>query len=273
MRYGCCVNMVSKSPDLSGVDVIGTLKKTGFDYAELSLTHLNALSRDEKLRLFNELQHHELPAEASNNFFPSHIPLTGDKVNYNAILHYLDRCFEAALYFGIKIIVFGSGGARMVPGGFPLEKAWEQLVLVLQKIEPYARESRIKIAIEPLRKQECNIINTYQEACRLAAMVGKPSIGCLADSFHLSEENEPEEHIVMGREYLSHVHLAYPLGRIFPKSAHQKVMLPFMEALVGSDYQGRVSIEAFSDELAHDGAHALKLLKRIESDCLEKLNI
>jgi D-psicose/D-tagatose/L-ribulose 3-epimerase len=272
MRYGCCVNMVSKASDLSGLDVIATLKKTGFDYAELSLTHLNLLSSEEKVRLYNELQLHGLPAEASNNFFPAQVHLTGDRVNFSTILHYLDKCFETALFFGIKTIVFGSGGARMVPAGFPMEKALDQLAMVLLKIEPYARESRIKIAIEPLRKKECNIINTYKEACQLAAMVSKPSIGCLADSFHLYEENEPAENITHGSDYLSHVHIAYPVGRIFPQVSHFDEMSGFMQSLVSSHYKSRVSIEAFSDNLENDALEALKLLRGIERECSQKLN-
>jgi len=39
MRYGCCVNMVTQTPDVSGVDIVPVLKEIGFDFAELSLAH------------------------------------------------------------------------------------------------------------------------------------------------------------------------------------------------------------------------------------------
>lgn len=263
MRYGCCVNMISDRPQLGGADVVEKIKKAGFDYAELSLTHLNMLEPG-KLKILRDLLHYySLPAESSNNFFPPEISLTGNKVDYKIICRYIDKCFETALFFGFKTIVFGSGGARMVPKDFPPEKAWEQLVDLLNRIVPYARQCQIKIAIEPLRKQECNIINTYEEACSLAQMVNSPEIGCLADSFHLHEENEPTRNIVAGKKHLSHVHVSFPVGRIFPLATHRSEMERFIAALAESNYDQRVSIEAFTSDFEHDAPISLSLLKSL----------
>ena len=43
LRYGCCVNMITQTENVSGIDVVPVLKDLGFDYADLSLSHLCAL--------------------------------------------------------------------------------------------------------------------------------------------------------------------------------------------------------------------------------------
>jgi hypothetical protein len=34
LRYGCCVNMITHTENVSGIDVIPVLKELGFDYAD-----------------------------------------------------------------------------------------------------------------------------------------------------------------------------------------------------------------------------------------------
>ena len=40
MRYGCCLNMVAKGEDKTGIEWIETLAEMGFDYAELQLAEI-----------------------------------------------------------------------------------------------------------------------------------------------------------------------------------------------------------------------------------------
>lgn len=43
MRFGCCLNMIAKGPDGTGIEYIEALAKAGFDYAELPLAEMMAL--------------------------------------------------------------------------------------------------------------------------------------------------------------------------------------------------------------------------------------
>ena len=52
--------------------------------------------------------------------------------------------------------MFGSGGARRVPEGFPKEDAFEQFVEFGKRIAPEARAHGLTIAIEPLCRDETN---------------------------------------------------------------------------------------------------------------------
>lgn len=264
MRYGCCVNMVTKMPDGSGIDIVPKLKEIGFDYAELSLTHLCMMDEGHFSRAKKELLGFGLPFETSNNFFPPTIPLTGASAQITIIKNYLEKTFVRASELGIKTIVFGSGDARTVPENLAYPEAIEQLVEILRLINSFAIRYNIFIAIEPLRKQECNIINTYHEALVLANKADCPNVNCLLDIFHLEEENESISVINMTPERLAHVHFAEPKGRIFPVESNKQVYKEVLHKIRQAGYNQRISIEAYSSDFYNDASRALRLLKEIE---------
>ncbi len=82
---------------------------------------------------------------------------------------------------GTQILVFGSGPAKNIPEGFPFQKGYEQIVNLLREISRPARECGITIVIEPLRKEECNIINTFEEGWHDWSPDGKWLVGDVYD--------------------------------------------------------------------------------------------
>lgn len=266
MRYGCCVNMVTQTSNVSGTDIVPILKSLGFDYAELSLSHVCAMSDSKFYEVKSILSDTGLSFEVCNNFFPAGIPLTGSFVNIGIISSYLDKAFQRASALGVQVIVFGSGNARMVPQGFPLNEATGQLADLLRLINQYARDFGITIAIEPIRQQECNIINTYSDALNLAKLTNALQIKCLLDYYHLFEENENISVIQTDKKSLAHVHFSEPLGRVFPIEKNKMQYLTFFLNLKQAGYNQRISIEAYSNHFADDARNALQLLKEIECE-------
>lgn len=266
MLYGCCVNMITQTENVSGIDIVPVLKKLGYDYAELSLSHLCAMNDTEFYILLSELKGIGLPVEACNNFFPAGVQLTGPMVNKDNIISHLDKAFQRAAALGVKVIVFGSGSARMVPQGFSIEEATGQLTNLLRLVDQYAQKYDITVAIESLRKQECNIVNTYREALNLAEITNAANIKCLLDFFHLSEEKENISVIQTDKKKLAHVHFAEPVGRVFPGPENKPKYTDFFMHLRSAGYDQRLSIEAYSGDYIHDAKIALKLLKSIENE-------
>lgn len=71
-------------------------------------------------------------------------------------MEYVEKALYRASQLGVEFIVFGSGPAKAVPEGFPMEVAWKQLVDLLRVMDTAAKKHSITIVIESLRKQECN---------------------------------------------------------------------------------------------------------------------
>lgn len=247
MKIGCCLNMVASGPDGTGIEFIEKLAQIGYDYVELPTAQMMALDDEAFVKFKERLFKSGVPCETSNNLFPVSLRLTGPDVDKEAILSYAKKAFARDEELGIKICVFGSGPAKNVPEGFPMEEGYQQVVQLLREIGPIAKEHGIMIVIEPLRSAECNLINSFAEGVQLAKDADVENVKVLVDFYHMTVENEPASNVARdGEKYLRHVHFANPEGRVYPVSVDEADYLPFMEALKTAKYDARISCEAYT---------------------------
>ena len=247
MKFGCCLNMVATGADGTGQEWLESLAECGFDYVEMPTAQMMELDDQAFAALKERIARTGLTCETSNNFFPTYFRLTGPEVDLESVLDYARRALTRAEELGVQYLVFGSGPAKQVPQGFPLEEGYRQVVELLKQVAPIAREHGVTIVIEPLRKAECNLINTFAEGVQLARDVDHPNVRVLVDFYHLTEEAEPVQHLLEdGREFLRHVHFANPTGRVFPVRGDEADYEPFIDALKTLGYDLHVSCEAYA---------------------------
>lgn len=263
MKFGCCLNMVAEREDRTGIELLPELARLGYDYVELPLAEMMELPEEEFERLIaGSLRENHMVCETCNNFFPGTVRLTGEGVDLEGVLRYAGKALARAGSLGVQYVVFGSGKAKHVPEGFSLEEGRRQVVELLRLIGPVAGANGITIVIEPLRRAECNLINTFEEGCLLAEEVGHEHVKVLVDFYHLTEEKEPVEHLLgLGREYLRHVHFANPAGRVYPAGMVEADYGPFFEALREIGYDRRISVEAYAGDFPVQAGRALRFLK------------
>lgn len=262
MRCGCCLNMVSSDPDGTGREWIPQAAMAGCDYLELPLAEIMQLEEVELKDLKKKLEESGIPCRVCNNFFPGRLRLTGPDRDEHRILEYTSQALSRAAELGASCIVFGSGKAKKIPDGFSYESGYNQIAGLLRRLSPMADAYGICIAIEPLRKKECNIINTFKEGCGLARDVNEKNIRVLADFFHLCEENEPVSNIIRyGKGYLEHVHISNPAGRVFPKKKDGASYEGLFQALKDIGYDKTVSIEAYSRNFVSDLREGLRMVR------------
>lgn len=263
MRFGCCGSMVATEPDKTGVEIVEKLKEIGYDYIELSLAHISSLSEEDFLNLVERVRSSGIRCEACNNFFPPDLRLTGNNVDMEKIEKYLEVALSRAWKLGVEVIVFGSGRAKSFPEGFPRERAWEQIVNLSRLISEMARNYNITIAVEPLRREECNIINRTTEGLEIVKEIDRDNVKLLVDFYHLRSEGEEPSIIRNCKGYITHIHFARFDGRLFPKEIDEDAYyIPFIHNLKEIGYQGRVSVEAYSKDFYNDAIATLKFFKR-----------
>lgn len=266
MRFGCCINMVASEPDGIGAEHLSELDHMGYDYVEMPLAEMMGLNDWEFLKLRGKLERLTIACEVCNNFFPKHIRLTGQEVHKDMVLDYAEKALTRANRLGAAYVVFGSGAAKNVPDGTSLERGYQQIVELLSQIAPLAADRDIIICIEPLRKQECNLINTFDEGCRLADEIRHPNVKVLADYFHMMAEEEPMDHLSgPGGRYLAHVHFSSS-GRKFPGCQDEAAYHAFFNELKRVGYDSRISCEAYSANFMGEAPMALEFLKHIDAE-------
>ena len=236
-------------------------KAAGFDYVELRTTEFAGLGEAEFEEAAARVREVGLPTPVSNLFLPGSLKVTGPAVDPAAQMDYVTRAFTRAERLGITTIVFGSSGARNVPDGFSRDEAFRQLVDFGRRIAPVARAHGITVAIEPLRREESNIINTAREGLTLVEAIDDPNFQLMVDFYHLATEHEDPAIMRLAGSHLRHLHMANPSGRVFPLTRDEFAYEDFFATLRGLDYTGRISIEASSTDVATEGPVAIALLR------------
>ena len=240
---------------------IPAAKAAGFDYMEVRTSEVAALSDAEFENTGALLKQLTFPSPAAYWFVPAEIKLTGPGVDKDRQMEYLHRALDRVARLGVRVIVFGSGGARQVPAGFAMEEAFQQLVDFGKRAGLEARKRNITIAIEPQRREECNIINNTAEALRWVEAVDDPNIQLMIDYYHFSVEREDPAIILTMKDHLRHLHMANPNNRVMPLDWDEYNYAPFFAALRQIHYQSLIGLEASTTNLASDGPKTIALLR------------
>ncbi|HBL74667.1 MAG: xylose isomerase [Bacteroidetes bacterium GWF2_42_66] len=220
------------------------LKKYGYSYIEEGVRNFLVPSESEdkfseQLALAGKSK---LPVTACNSFLPGNLKSVGKEAVHTEILKFAETAFRRAKITGVKIIVFGSGGSRAIPEGFPREKAKEQFINLCSQMGPIAAKYDVIVVIEPLNKKECNFINSVSEGGEIVKAVKHPNIQLLADLYHMKMDDEGPESILKYGKLLRHVHIAEKEGRAAP-GTHREDFRPYFEALKKVRYKGNISVE------------------------------
>ena len=237
-------------------------KAAGFDYAELGTSEIAGLSDAEFDQAAARIRQLGLPVPAMNLFLPATLKVTGPAIDRDQQMAYVRRALARQERVGTTIVVFGSGPARLVPDGFSKDQAFQQLVEFGRRIAPEARVRGITIAVEPLRPEETNIINSAAEGLALVNAIGDPNFQLMVDFYHMASAKEDPAIIVRARDHIRHLHMANPEGRVFPRASGEYDYAPFFEALRTIGYDKRISIEASAKNLEADAPLAIALVRR-----------
>ena len=237
MKLGCCASLWE--------DMILKLPAAGADYAEAGFSSLMGKSLDQVRARAAQLEKAGVSLESMNVLFPGDIRLTGPQADFSAVDSYLEENLPKAQALGVKVVVFGSGGARRVPEGFPQEEAFAQLVeLCREHIAPAAAAHGITCCVEPLNQKETNILTTSGECFRLVEAVNHPNLQLLVDLYHFDLAQEPLSEIADYRGHLLHTHIASAANsREIPMPGDGENYAAFFQALKNIGYTGRMSLE------------------------------
>ena len=238
--------------------------KAGYDYAELNLKNVAAMTEDEFKAYVDQKNSLGIASPCFNMFCPSAIKLTVN-VDTQALSNYAQIAFSRAEEMGAEIVVIGSSGSRKVPEGYDFTAAKESFVRSLALLDSYARRHNIKLAIEPLRVKETNFINTLAEGAEICSLLGSDNVGCTLDLFHFDQNGEPISDIQKYSEFIFHTHLARRnVDRRIPTLDERAEVEEFLNALDAIGYKGKMSLEGeFYPDFESSIVAAMQLFRAI----------
>jgi sugar phosphate isomerase/epimerase len=251
VRFGCCAN----------IDAMAKLAQWGFDYVELPVSAVMPEASDEEYKPQRDrILAAEITAEAYNCFIPGKIKIVGPEIDVARIEDFVQTAVRRMAELGGRIVVLGSGGARTVPDGFAAEDARRQLIEFLHTAGDAAKQHGMLIAIEPLNKGECNILNSTLEARDLARESDHTHIRVLADNYHMILDDEPFANLVRVGDYLEHVHVS-TADRMAPGIGEYDLN-DFFGALKEAGYRERISMECGYNDFETDAPKGLDVMRR-----------
>lgn len=235
IQIGICTNLVNGE----------IMQQHGYTYVEEGASRFLVPTKPEGEfeTILNESVNSPLPVKACNSFIPGNLKSVGNEAAHQDILTFAETAFRRAQRAGVEIIVFGSGGSRSIPEGFPRKKARAQFIELGKKMAPIAQKYNITIVLEPLNTTECNFINSVSEGGEIVKEINHRHFMLLADLYHMKMENEGPESIVKYRKLIRHIHIAEEQDRAVP-GTYDEDFRPYFNALKKIGYTEKISIEA-----------------------------
>jgi sugar phosphate isomerase/epimerase len=184
-----------------------------------------------------------LPILSCNSFIRrKDLKCVGPKANHAEVLAYAERAFDRARRAGVKGITFGSSGSRRIPEGFSKDEAKRQFVELLKLMGPAAESHGVMVMVEPLRKKECNFLNTIGEVAEVVRAANHPYIRANADLYHMVIEGDTPEDLQKAVDLVEIVEIAEAEGRRVPGVGGQDFR-PFFKVLKEAGFKGGINIE------------------------------
>ena len=261
MRYGMCMGIDSPQN-------IKIAKDAGFDYMESGFSYLSQAEDEIVARFADALASADIRCEAANCFLPSDLAVIGNDYYSARFTDFIEKGMERGKKLGLEVVAFGSGAARRIPEGISYAEGFRQLGDFLGNVvSPIAEKYGITMVIEPLRKNETNIINTVKEGAMLAVLSGKDNVAGLADLYHMVGVGDTNDDIRQLKGSVKHAHFSNPsshagLKRGFPKSFEEFDYRSFIDALESIGCE-RCSVEARCTDYPTETAESGRLIEML----------
>lgn len=253
-RIGICTDFVNL-PDVAAL---------GFDYVELSLCELAALPEQDFIELSEYIDAADIRVEACRDMLPADLPITGPGVNATALHGYLSHALGRARRLGVKVVALDAATSRHVEGDGDFPFAWRQLGNFLRLSQGHARECGMQIALEPLRKADCSLLNLVSEATLIAGLLQLSNVGVAAHWGHMSMASEPISVLWKAAPLLRHVHLENALNRHLPAPGDGEDYGRLLSLLSDMNYAGGVSLcGEIEESFARDAAKAVEYIREL----------
>jgi sugar phosphate isomerase/epimerase len=183
---------------------------------------------------------------------------------------YLDKLIDFCGDLGGPYMIFGSPNQRNTMG-IPIEEAKKYFIEGLASVADHAQKRDVKILIEHLPKYATDVINTLEEAFKLAEQINHPAIQIVFDFHNTVDETEPFD-VLLQKYYenIEHIHIQEMDGKHLGAGTGINDYVKAFQTLKDFKYDKWISLEVFDfspggKKIAEE---SMSVLKQIEGKLL-----
>ncbi len=223
---------------------IARLARFGYDGVELA----GEPERFDAIEIRDLLETHGLEAASISGMFTRDRDLVHQEAEVRANARaYMRSCVDLARAVGAGVVAVSPTAVMRTEPGPDRSQDWAWAVDGLRQVGHYAGEYGVRLAVEPWNRYENFMINRVEQAIELVELVDVPSVGCMADTFHMNiEESDPVAALRSAGDRLFHVQVA-DNTRQAPGRGNIDFE-PIVGVLIELGYEGYVSFELFPAE-------------------------
>lgn len=173
-------------------------------------------------------------------------PISPDPAMRAKVFPEFKRCIDLSIALGSKLIcgpLFQ--GLGYFSGARPTQQEWDWSIETMRPCFEYAQSKGITVAVEPINRFECYLLNTVADGVRYVKEINLDNVGLLVDTMHSNiEELDMTKSYREALPYIKHVHISEN-DRGVPGTGHacgKEIFDVFKEG----GYDGYLTIEAFN---------------------------
>ena len=233
------------------------------DYLELKgdMLCVDAASRQ---ALRNRLEAAGPPATAMTSPLPRRFGcrVVGDDANHARALDVFGDMCDRAAPLGVRTVVLGSGQARSVPAGFPMDRAVVQFRDFVTEAAAACRARGMALTLEPLAGIETNLVNSCAEARPLVDGLASTGLRIAVDYYHVVTEGlSVTEELTAAAGAIGHAHTSsVPRGSL---RFDEDMQARFIAGLSAAGYTDRLTIEEEFTDFAREAPAAVGIFRRL----------
>lgn len=253
-------------------EVVGLLRQYGYKGIEIAPTKIWPTPVDvsereaREYRLMWADRGLELAAMQSLLYQQPDFQLFGDPGARARLGQHVRGLMRLAAWLGVKALVFGSPGNRVVGASRSREEAWELAAAFFGEMAGYAEGLGVTLCLEPNPVQYgCDFVTNTEEGLELVRAVGRKGFRLHLDVGAMILNGESiRGNVEKAVSLLGHVHVSEPFLQPVGAATHEEAHREAAEALRGFGYDGYVSIE-MKRVLSEGGRYAaVDALKRVK---------
>lgn len=235
--------------------------QSGFDYIELDVNDILALSEEEYIQMMEELHDTGLRVEVLRGILPDDFRVIGEATPSRDISEALDHTAELARIFGCDTLVFDCPRLRRLPEGLDPSIAWRQLGNFMRRLQSFSISAGARIAVMPIRRSVCDMIRRLPEAAMIPSILDLSNIGVCASLMNMTMEAEtPTEFRSLGNRLL-HITVCDAIGNRLPRKGDGMNYERMFTVLSGIGYDSRITCEGYTSGQSDRLHTALDYLK------------